>query len=627
MPDFSEPIGSDPTPSLLSGFAWVVAFSAARFPSNRKSPVVRVSHLLGARKKERPSEATLESHALLLRGGYVRQVAGGIYSLLPPAVRVVRKIEQILRDEMNRVGGQEVLMPVVLPRELWEESGRYQGVGRELLRVTDRTDRDLLLAMTHEEAVVHLSRNEVNSYSQLPFMVYQIQTKFRDEPRSRGGLIRVREFTMKDAYSFHTSDEDLEGYYQQCYHAYERIFARAGLPEVVAVESDTGMMGGKVAHEFMLLTDGGEDTIVTSDDGKYLANQEVAVSRIEHFKSDSLPLEKVHTPGQKTIEDVAKFIGVPTRQTAKAVLYETDRDQRFVMAVVRGDREVNEVKLSKIVGDTLFPAREESIAKTPIVAGYASPIGLVGADGKTAGVEVVVDVTVRESSNLVTGANEVDYHFKNFNLERDAAGAKVADIVAVAAGDGSPVSDGKIELKRGVEVGNIFQLGTKYSAAMSMTYDDESGKRVHPTMGCYGIGVGRLMASVIESRHDKFGPIWPLSIAPWQVHICALKPKIAEVKETAERLYEELQARGVEVILDDTGHAPGYQFGDADLIGVPFRLIVSERNLKEGQVEWKRRDGEAKGMVAVDEAVASVETWIRDELARLERVADEIPEA
>lgn len=586
---------------------------------------MRVSHLLGARKKERPAEATLESHALLLRGGYVRQVAGGIYSLLPPAVRVVRKIERILREEMNRVGGQEVLMPVVLPRELWDESGRYAGVGSELLRVTDRTDRDLLLAMTHEEAVVHLSRNEVNSYTQLPYMVYQIQTKFRDEPRSRGGLIRVREFTMKDGYSFHTSQEDLESYYQDCYHAYERIFARAGLPEVVAVESDTGMMGGKVAHEFMLLTDGGEDTIVTSDDSKYLANQEVAVSKIEHFKADPLPLEKVHTPGQKTIEDVAKFLEVPTHQTAKAVLYETDHGARLILAVVRGDREVNEVKLSKVVGDTLFAAREERIAKTPIVAGYASCLGLIGDDGKKAGVEVVVDETVRESSNLVTGANEVDYHFKNFNLDRDAAGALVADIVAVAEGDGSPVSDGKIELKRGIEVGNIFQLGTKYSEAMSMTYDDESGKRVHPVMGCYGIGVGRLMASVMESRHDKFGPIWPLSIAPWQVHICALKPQNGQVKDTAERLYAELQARGIEVIYDDTAHAPGWQFADADLIGVPFRLIVSERNLKEGQIEWKRRDGEDKGMVAVDQAVESVETWIREEFARLEKVADDLP--
>lgn len=580
---------------------------------------MRVSHLLGTRFKERPAEATLESHALLLRGGYVRQVAGGIYSLLPPAVRVVRKIETILREEMNRIDGQEVLMPVVLPRELWEESGRYQAVGRELLRVTDRTERDLLLAMTHEEGVVHLSRNEISSHAQLPYMVYQIQTKFRDEPRSRGGLIRVREFTMKDAYSFHTSQEDLEEYYQRCYRAYERIFARAGLPEVVAVESDTGMMGGKVAHEFMLLTAGGEDTIVTSDDGKYLANQEVAVARIEHFPSDPQPLQKVHTPGQKTIEDVAKFLGVETRQTAKAVLYETDHDDRLVIAVIRGDREINEVKLSKVVQDTLFVAREERIAQTSIVAGYASPIGIE--DPK---VVVVVDHTVRESGNLVTGANEVDHHYENFNLERELPGVTTHDICAVAEGDGSPVSDGKIVLKRGIEVGNIFQLGTKYTESMAMTYNDEQGQRIHPIMGCYGIGVGRLMASVMEARYDKFGPIWPLSIAPWQVHICALKPNAEGVRETAERLFGELEAAGIEVVYDDTGHAPGVQFADADLLGVPFRLIVSERNLKEGQVEWKRRDGESSGKLPVAEVVENVKTWIADELARIDRVADEL---
>lgn len=580
---------------------------------------MRVSHLLGTRFKERPAEATLESHALLLRGGYVRQVAGGIYSLLPPAVRVVRKIETILRQEMDRIDGQEVLMPVVLPRELWEESGRYQAVGRELLRVTDRTERDLLLAMTHEEGVVHLSRNEISSHAQLPYMVYQIQTKFRDEPRSRGGLIRVREFTMKDAYSFHTSQEDLEEYYQRCYRAYERIFARAGLPEVVAVESDTGMMGGKVAHEFMLLTAGGEDTIVTSDDGKYLANQEVAVAKIEHFPSDPQPLQKVHTPGHKTIEDVAKFLGVETRQTAKAVLYETDHDDRLVIAVIRGDREINEVKLSKVVQDTLFAAREERIAQTSIVAGYASPIGID--DPK---VVVVVDDTVRESGNLVTGANEVDHHYVNFNLERDLPGVTTHDICAVAEGDGSPVSEGKIVLKRGIEVGNIFQLGTKYTESMAMTYNDEQGQRIHPIMGCYGIGVGRLMASVMESRYDKFGPIWPLSIAPWQVHICALKPNAEGVRETAERLFSELESAGIEVIYDDTGHAPGVQFADADLLGVPFRLIVSERNLKEGQVEWKRRDGESSGKLPVAEVVENVKTWIADELARIDRVADEL---
>ncbi|MCL4217919.1 MAG: proline--tRNA ligase, partial [Candidatus Hydrogenedentes bacterium] len=424
---------------------------------------MRMSSMVGMRYKERPAEAVLNSHAFLLRGGYARQVANGIYSLLPPGLRVCRKIERIIREEMDRIGGQEVLMPVVQPKELWEESGRYEAVGSELVRFKDRTDHPMVLAMTHEEAVVHLCRNEINSHTQLPFLVYQIQTKFRDEPRSRGGLIRVREFTMKDAYSFHTSHEDLETWYEACYKAYHRIFARCGLPQVVAVQSDTGMMGGKVAHEFILLTDAGEDTIVISENGGYYANLEVAEGLIEGFSETPKPLEKVHTPNCKTIEEVAGFLGVPQRQTAKAVFYETDSEGRLVLAVIRGDRDVNEMKLGKIIQAQPMPASEERIRAAGAEPGYASPIGL-----DPDKVRLIIDATVKASNNLVTGANETGYHYKNFNLERDCPDVEAVDIVEVQEGDASPQGNDKLRLQRGVEVGNIFQLGTKYSSAMDM---------------------------------------------------------------------------------------------------------------------------------------------------------------
>jgi prolyl-tRNA synthetase len=577
---------------------------------------MRLSQLVGMRFKERPAEAALESHAFLLRGGYARQVANGIYSLLPPGLRVVRKIERILREEMDRIGGQEVLMPVVNPRELWEESGRYQGVGPELLRLKDRTGHDMVLAMTHEEAVVHLCRGEIQSHAQLPFMVYQIQTKFRDEPRSRGGLIRVREFTMKDGYSFHATTEDLERYYRECFRAYQRIFARCGLPEVVAVASDTGMMGGKVAHEFILLTESGEDTIVVTEDRSYLANQEVAEGRVAGHPAEPLPLEKVATPGQKTIEEVATFLGVPTWQTGKAVFYDSDAQGRLVLVVVRGDREVNEAKLARVIGAVPTPAGDARIRAAGTVPGYASPMGL-----DPAKVRLVIDHTVAGTNNLVVGANEEDCHFKNFNLARDLPGAATVDVIKVADGDLTP--DGKLlKLERGIEVGNIFQLGAKYSEAMKMRYLDEQGQARAPIMGCYGIGVGRLMSSVMEARRDQYGPKWPVSIAPWQVHLVALRIAHDQVRQAAERLYGELQAAGLEVLYDDREAQAGAQFADADLLGVPFRLIVSERNLKAGQVEWKRRDTDEKGMLALDETATTVRRWVDAAIKALDEQAD-----
>ncbi|MFA6241169.1 MAG: proline--tRNA ligase [Candidatus Hydrogenedentales bacterium] len=571
---------------------------------------MRMSHLVGTRFKERPAEATIESHALLLRGGYARQVANGIYSLLPPGLRVVRKIERIIREEMDRIGGQEVLMPLVQPRELWDESGRYTSVGSELARFKDRTGHDMVLAMTHEEGVVHLCRNEVNSHNQLPFMVYQIQTKFRDEPRSRGGLIRVREFTMKDAYSFHTSQEDLEQYYMVCYKAYERIFARAGLPQVVAVASDTGMMGGKVAHEFILLTEIGEDTIVTSDGSDYRANLEVAEGVVEGFKEEPKPLEKVHTPAKKTIEDVAAFVGVPTRQTAKVVFYEADSQGLPVLALIRGDRDVSEMKLSKIIQNMPVAAQDSLIKAGGAEPGYASPMGL---DPKRW--RILVDHTVRDSSNLVTGANEADYHYINFNLERDLPGHETVDICVAQPNDGSPDGKGKLDFQRGIEVGNIFQLGTKYSTSMGMTYNDEQGKSCVPIMGCYGIGVGRLMSSIMEIHRDQYGPKWPMSVAPWQVHLNALKLNVDTVKSVSDKIYSELSEIGLEVLYDDRDARPGVQFADADLLGIPIRLIVSERNLANGQVEWKRRDTGESGTISVEEVSAAAKKWVAEAIA------------
>ncbi len=580
---------------------------------------MRMSQLVGGRYKERPAEAALDSHAFLLRGGYARQVANGIYSLLPPALRVVRKIEQIIREEMDRVGGQEVLLPVVMPRELWDESGRYESVGSELARFNDRTGHGMLLGMTHEEAVVHLCRNEINSHAQLPFMVYQIQTKFRDEPRSRGGLIRVREFTMKDAYSFHTTQEDLERYYRECYRAYERIFARAGVPEVVVVESDTGMMGGTLAHEFMLLTEVGEDTIVVSEDGAYQANLEVATGQIEGFPEDHLSLEKVHTPNCKTIEEVAEFLGVETRQTAKAVFYDSDADGKAVLVVIRGDRDVNEAKLAGIIQAIPEPASEERIRAAGAEPGFASPMGLDLSKWR-----LVVDETVRASNNLVTGANEVDYHYTNFNVDRDVPGCETVDVLEVQEGDLTADGSSKLTFARGIEVGNIFQLGRKYTESMQMTYDDEAGTAQTPIMGCYGIGVGRLMGSVMEAHRDKFGPKWPISISPWQVHVNALKTSAPGVRDAAENLYADLVSAGIETLYDDRNARPGVQFAEADLLGIPFRLIVSQRNLENNEVEWKHRHTGESGTMALADAVETARGWIDTALKELEATADSV---
>ena len=573
---------------------------------------MKMSRMLGRRIKEDPKDAKTISHKFLVRGGYIRPVSSGIYSLLPPAERVIQKIEAIVRDEMNKVGGQEVLMPVVLPADLWQESGRYESVGAELLRFKDRNGKDMLLGMTHEEAIVHLVRTEVTSYKQLPLMAYQIQTKYRDEARPRAGLIRVREFTMKDAYSFHTSQESLEEYYMQVHQAYVNIYRRVGLQHVLSIKANSGMMGGNVSHEFMSVADCGEDTLFVSPDGhSYKANREIAVSAIKFERAPELPMEKVATPHSKTIEDVAKFLNVKPENTGKAVFY-TDSDKRLIFVLIRGDFEVNETKLQNLLKiKELAFANDQQILDAGAVPGYASPVGI---DPKKA--VIVVDRSIEGTSNLVVGANEAGFHYINFNYGRDLKDAIVADIATVREGDPCPVTGEPLQMKRGIEVGNIFQLGTKYSAPMKCEYLDKEGKSHPMIMGCYGIGIGRTMAALVEDSHDDYGPIWPMSVAPYHVEICAITPDKENVMEVSEKLYQELQKLGVEVLFDDRGEKAGSMFSDADLLGIPLRAVISPKTIVNGSMEFKIRGSRDSELVPLDKAAEFLAAKVKAELEK-----------
>lgn len=564
---------------------------------------MKMSSMLGSRFKETPADCQLDSHKLMVRGGYMKQMTTGIYSLYMPGKRIMKKIEAIIRDEMDKIDGQEVMFPVVMPASLWQESGRYDSIGSEMARFKDRSGQPVVLGMTHEEAAVHLAKGAAQSYTNYPFMIYQIQTKFRDEPRARGGLIRVREFTMKDAYSFHTSQEDLEQYYEKCYRAYENIFRRAGIPEVVSVKSDSGMMGGSVSHEFMLLTDCGEDTIVLCDCG-YRSNMEAADCIVETPETQEAPLTKVLTPHTKTIEAVCEYLNAPANASCKAVVYQKNLTDEYVVAFIRGDLEVNETKLRNFLGEEIHPA--EITAESGIVAGFIGPVGL------PEGVTYVIDKSLAELNSSVCGANEENYHYTGYNVKRDTPEAPIADFAKTYEGAICPVC-GKphIRISRGIEVGNIFQLGTKYTKSMEMTYIGQDGKPHYPIMGCYGIGVGRLAASVCEVKHDDYGPIWPISIAPWQVHICAIKATDPEVRAAADALYRELQDRGIEVIYDDRKVSAGNMFSDADLIGVPVRVIVSPKTIKRGAVEVSKRDKSLREDVAPADAAEMVAGLVR----------------
>lgn len=571
---------------------------------------MKLEKLVGDRFKERPSDCVIDSHALMLRGGYMKPVANGIFSSYMPLRRITKKIEQIIREEMDKIDGQEVQFPVVMPASLWAESGRYESVGSELLRFKDRNDAPMLLGMTHEEAAVHLVREYGQSYTKYPFMIYQIQTKFRDEGRPRGGLIRVREFTMKDAYSFHTSQADLEQYYEKCFHSYERIFARAGIPEVISVASDSGMMGGSISHEYMLLTPVGEDSIVICPECGYRANMEAAKSVHEVQRDEnSEALTLVHTPNIHTIEEVCEFLHSSEQKSCKAVVYQKNSDDKYVVLFIRGDLDVNETKLTNFLGDEIYPANITE--ECGLHAGYIGPCGL------PEDMIVLFDESLQNANNLSCGANREEYHYTGLDMARDCADAEYHDFAKVVEGGICPeCGKHSITISRGIEVGNIFQLGTKYTKSMGMQYLDKNGELQYPIMGCYGIGVGRLAASVCEVCHDDYGPIWPISIAPWQIHICAVRADNEEVRATADKLYETLQNSGAEVIYDDRSVSAGVMFSDADLLGVPVRVIVSPRNLKEGCCEIVTRDKSIQLKVPAEEAAEKALELVKDLLAK-----------
>lgn len=567
---------------------------------------MKMEKLIGERFKERPSDCVIDSHALMVRGGYMKYVANGIFSLNTPLRRITKKIENIIREEMDAVDGQEVLFPVVMPASLWEESGRFACVGNELMRMKDRGGNSLVLGMTHEEAAVQLVREYGNSYLKYPFMIYQIQTKFRDEARPRGGLIRVREFTMKDAYSFHTSQADLEQYYDKCFHAYERVFARVGLPDVISVASDSGMMGGSISHEFMLLTPVGEDSIAICRECGYRANMEAAECIVENGQSGTTEnLKLAHTPDAHTIDAVCSFLGLPIEKSCKAVVYQRNQTEEYVVVFIRGDLDINETKLTNYLGEDIHPAiiTEDS----GICAGFIGPHGLADTHF------VLFDSSLKSASGLVCGANKTDYHYTGMDLERDCSAVSFHDFAKIKKGGICP-SCGKhsISISRGIEVGNIFQLGTKYTKAMGMLYQDKDDSLKNPIMGCYGIGVGRLAASVCEAHHDEYGPIWPMAVAPWQIHICCLRADNAEVKVSADALYDELQKCNLEVLYDDRVISAGVMFSDADLLGVPLRVIVSPRNLKDGCCEIVSRDRAYSKKISMVDVASLVQTLIRE---------------
>ncbi len=545
---------------------------------------MKMENMVGDRFKERPSDCVVDSHAYMVRGGYMKSVANGIFSSYPVLKRITRKIEQILREEMDAADGQEVQFPVVMPASLWQESGRYASIGKEMVRFTDRNQSPLVLGMTHEEAAVQLVRDYGQSYAKYPFMIYQIQTKFRDEARPRAGLIRVREFTMKDAYSFHTSQADLESYYARMHKAYERIYERVGLPQVVSVASDSGMMGGSVSHEFMLLTPVGEDSIAVCQNCDYRANVETAECILpSRAQREAEALTSVHTPNIHTIEEICAFLHSDQRDSCKAVVYQSNADDRYIVLFLRGDLEVNEAKLTKFLGFDVHPAliTEES-GLTP---GYIGPVGL------PKNCTVLYDRSLQGTNNLSCGANQEEYHYTGLCMTRDVGNVEYHDFAKAQEGCLCPhCGKPTIQVSRGIEVGNIFQLGTKYTQSMGMTFIDAEGHTQYPIMGCYGIGVGRLAAAICEAHHDDYGPIWPMSVAPWQVHLCAVRADHAEVKAYADALYQTLQDNGVEVLYDDRAVRAGVMFSDADLLGVPLRVIVSPRNVEQNIVEVVSRD-------------------------------------
>ena len=550
---------------------------------------MRATNLYAPTLRNTPAEAEIASHQLMYRAGLIRKSAGGMYSYLPLAWRTIRKIEQIIREEMDAAGGQEIMMPILQPSELWEESGRWGAYGAEMIRVKDRHDREFCMGPTHEEMITALVRDELRSYKQLPVLLYQIQDKFRDERRPRFGVMRSREFIMKDLYSF---DKDVEGMnesYRKMSVAYTNIFTRCGL-DFRAVEADSGAIGGGHSEEFTVLAPEGESRIACCDACSYAASDEKAALRpIAALDEAELPLEKVATPHTSTIALLAEYLKIPVEKTIKAVAYQTE-DDTLILAFLRGDHEVNEIKLANSVPGAreLRMADEEAIRAVGGCPGFMSPIGIAE------GTHIVVDETAMWMHNAVSGANEVDFHYMNVNPKRDFGDVTVADIRLVEEGDACPVCEqGHLHIGRGIEAGQIFALGTKYSEAMGATFLDEAGKAQPMQMGCYGIGVGRTMAAAIEQNHDEHGIIWPRAIAPYEVVVVAVNAKVEEQLAYAEEIYEELRAAGVDVLLDDRRERAGVKFNDCDLIGYPVRIAIGPKTIENGSIEVKvRRTGE-----------------------------------
>jgi prolyl-tRNA synthetase len=559
---------------------------------------MRYSQYLLPTLKESPADAEIISHQLMMRAGMIRKVAAGIYNYMPFGLRAIRKVEQIVREEMDRAGAVECLMPMANPAELWQESGRWEKYGKELLRFKDRKETEFCMGPTHEEVVTDIVRNVVKSYRQLPLNLYQIQTKFRDEIRPRFGLMRGREFIMKDAYSFDLEEADADQAYEKMYQAYRRIFTRCGL-KFRAVEADSGAIGGSFSHEFMVLAEAGEDAIVSCDSCEYAANVEKAEIRILGTSAavPTRPLEKVLTPGQKTIEEVAAFLKLTASQLVKTLIVQTSTGE-LIAVLLRGDHELNEIKLlNHLGGDWVLMAEEAEVVKaTGAPTGFAGPHGLK--------IRIIADHAVRQMSDFVIGANEKDGHFLGANLERDFRVESFADLRQAKGGDSCPRCEGKLESWRGVEVGHVFKLGTRYSEAMGATVLDAHGQSRALIMGCYGIGIGRTVAASIEQNYDANGIIWPMPIAPFQVLVAMLNPDDAEIREASEKLYAELLALGIEVLLDDRDERPGAKFKDADLIGIPLRVTVGARGLKDGQVELKARAASEIEMLPLAEAAA-----------------------
>lgn len=568
-----------------------------------------LSKLCSVRTKDVPADAKMASHKLLLRAGYMKQVANGIYTLTALGQRACLNIENIIRDEMNRLDGQEVKFPVVMPKELWDMSGRYSSIGSEMARFEDRAHHKMLLGMTHEEASVHLAKNWVTSYTQLPFMIYQIQTKFRDEPRSRGGLIRVREFTMKDAYSFHTSYEDLNNYYMQVHQGYENIYNKIGLKNFISVKSDTGMMGGSVAHEFMSINDFGEDELVLCDCG-YKSNQEVAECVQENLSRETPAgeIKEIFTGKAKTIDEVLNLpnINKDIKHTIKAVAYAIKGEDGIVVAFIRGDKEVNEAKLKKVTKKDIVPFSAENDGR--LCAGNIGPVGLnLDIDSI-----IVYDKSLEGTVNMLCGANKAEYHIDNVCINRDLKNIEFFDIAKVQDGDLCPLcKTGHVKITHGIEIGNIFQLGTKYTSSMDMTVHGADGREFNPIMGCYGIGVGRSLACIVEDNHDDYGIIMPKSIAPYKVHICPLRLDNEVVKNNAEKLYSQLEGSGISCIYDDRDVSAGNKFADADLLGMPIRIVVSQKGLDEGLVEIKDRATGEVTKVKLEQCVSTIQNMLK----------------